>query len=30
VPLPPVFSNGLQIITLPVTSGDLFFRLQKF
>jgi hypothetical protein len=30
VPLPPVFSNGLQLITLPVTSGDLFFRLQKF
>ena len=27
---PPVFTNGLQIITLPLTSGDLFFRLQRF
>jgi hypothetical protein len=30
VPPPPVFSNGLQIITLPLTGGDLFFRLQRF
>jgi hypothetical protein len=30
VPLPPVFSNGLQVITLPATNADLFFRLQRF
>jgi hypothetical protein len=30
VPPPPVFSNGLQVITLPVTNADLFFRLQRF
>jgi len=30
VPPPPVFSNGLQVITLPATNADLFFRLQKF
>ena len=30
VPPPPVYSNGLQIITLPATNADLFFRLQKF
>jgi hypothetical protein len=30
LPPPPVFSNGLQIITLPMTNADLFFRLQEF
>jgi hypothetical protein len=30
LPPPPVFTNGLQIITLPLTSSDLFFRLQRF
>ena len=30
VPLPPVYSNGLQVITLPATNADLFFRLQRF
>jgi hypothetical protein len=30
LPPPPVLTNGLQIITLPLTSGDLFFRLQRF
>jgi hypothetical protein len=30
VPPPPVFTNGLQVITLPMTNGDLFFRLQRF
>jgi hypothetical protein len=30
VPPPPVYSNGLQVITLPATNADLFFRLQQF
>ena len=30
VPAPSVFSNGLQIITVPVTGGDLFFRLHRY
>lgn len=30
IPPPPVFSNGLQVITLPATNGSLFFRLQEF
>jgi len=30
VPAPSVISNGLQVITLPATNADLFFRLQRF
>lgn len=30
VPPPAVISNGLQIITLPATNGDSFFRLHRF
>jgi len=30
VAAPPVFSNGFQVITLPATNADLFFRLQRF
>ena len=27
---PPVYNNGLQVITLPATNANLFFRLQRF
>jgi hypothetical protein len=30
VPSPAVLSNGLQIISLPVTGGDVFFRLHRY
>jgi hypothetical protein len=29
-PLPPVFTNGQRVITLPMTGDDLFFRLHQF